>query len=125
MRRYIPALILPDKKPIETENNFHFDMHIYNNGTVSTVFQIPVKYIPIPPLKDTFNDKAQAAPRESYFPRLRYENKFIESECSFARIPVTSSIHAYASANRKSNGAVNIALKRKPRATDTDHAELG
>lgn len=53
MRRYIPALILPDKKPIETENNFHFDMHIYNTELLSTVFQIPVKVYTHSTIKDT------------------------------------------------------------------------
>ena len=32
-------------------------------------------------------------------------------ECSFARIPVTSFIHAYASATANQSGAVNIALE--------------
>ena len=59
MRRYIPALILPDKKPIETENNFHFDMHIYNTELFSTVFQIPVKVYTHSTIKGYFNDKAQ------------------------------------------------------------------
>ena len=43
MRRYIPALILPDKRPRETANNFYFDLHIYNTEILSTVFQIPLK----------------------------------------------------------------------------------
>ena len=29
MRKYVPSLILPPKKPIETHNNFQFDIHIY------------------------------------------------------------------------------------------------
>ncbi len=97
MRRYIPALILPDKKPIETENNFHFDMHIYNTELLSTVFQIPVKVYTHSTIKGYFNDKAQRLRVEGYFFRLRYENKFIDP-IFLARIPVTSSIHAYASA---------------------------
>ena len=28
MRKYVPSLILPPKKPIETHNNFQFDIHI-------------------------------------------------------------------------------------------------
>ena len=29
MRKYVPSLILPPKKPIETHNNFQFDIHIF------------------------------------------------------------------------------------------------
>lgn len=45
MRRYIPSLIQPDKKPIKTNNNFSFDIHIFNTELLSTVFDIPLKYI--------------------------------------------------------------------------------
>lgn len=43
MRRYIPALIQPARKQQKTENNFHFDLHIYDTEILSTVFQIPLK----------------------------------------------------------------------------------
>lgn len=98
MRRYIPALILPDKKPIETENNFHFDMHIYNTELLSTVFQIPVKVYTHSTIKGYFNDKAQRLRVEAIFPVSAMKTNSSNPECSFARIPVTSSIHAYASA---------------------------
>lgn len=37
MRKYVPSLILPPKKPIETHNNFQFDIHIYNTDILSTI----------------------------------------------------------------------------------------
>ena len=42
MRKYVPSLILPPKKPIETHNNFQFDIHIYNTDILSTIFDIPL-----------------------------------------------------------------------------------
>ncbi len=90
MRRYIPALILPDKKPIETENNFHFDMHIYNTELLSTVFQIPVKVYTHSTIKGYFNDKAQRLRVEGYFPVSAMKTNSLNPECSFARIPVNS-----------------------------------
>ena len=111
MRRYIPALILPDKKPIETENNFHFDMHIYNTELLSTVFQIPVKVYTHSTIKGYFNDKAQRLRVEGYFPRLRYENKFIESGMFLCENPGDQFHTRLRFSNRKSSGAVNIALE--------------
>ena len=111
MRRYIPALILPDKKPIETENNFHFDMHIYNTELFSTVFQIPVKVYTHSTIKGYFNDKAQRLRVEGYFPRLRYGNKFIESGMFLCENPGDQFHTRLRFSNRKSSGAVNIALE--------------
>ena len=39
MRKYVPSLILPPKKPIETHNNFQFDIHIYNTALIPQLFQ--------------------------------------------------------------------------------------
>ena len=75
MRRYIPALILPDKKPRETENNFYFDLHVYNTEILSTVFQIPLKVYTQSTLKGYINDKAPRLRGEGYFPPLSYGEK--------------------------------------------------
>lgn len=37
LRSYIPSLILPPKKTIETDNNFSFDINIYNTDILSTI----------------------------------------------------------------------------------------
>lgn len=111
MRRYIPALILPNKKPMETENNFHFDLHIYDTDLLSTVFQIPVKVYTHSTVKGYFNDKAQRLRVEGYFPRFRYENKFIESGMFLCENPGDQFQTHLRFNNRKSNGAVNMSLE--------------
>ncbi len=111
MRRYIPALILPDKKPIETQNNFNFDLHIYDTELLSTVFQIPLKVYTHSTLKGYFNDKAQRLRVEGYFPRLRYEDKYIESGMILCENPGDQFHTRLRFNNRKSSGAVNVALE--------------
>lgn len=113
MRRYIPALILPDKKPIETENNFNFDLHIYDTELLSTVFQIPLKVYTHSTLKGYFNDKAQRLRVEGYFPRLRYEDKYIESGMILCENPGDQFHTRLRFNNRKSSGAVNVSLEAK------------
>ena len=54
MRRYVPSLILPPKKPIETNNNFAFDVHIYNTDILSTIFDIPLTVYTHSTLKGIF-----------------------------------------------------------------------
>ena len=111
MRRYVPALILPGKKPQETENNFHFDLHIFDTELLSTVFQIPVKVYTHSTLKGYFNDKAQRLRVEGYFPHLSYGEKFIESGMLLCENPGEQFQARVRFTNRKVNGAVNVALE--------------
>ncbi len=111
--RYIPALILPDKKPKETENNFYFDLHIYNTEILSTVFQIPLKIYTHSTLKGYFNDKAQRLRVEGYFPRLSYGEKFFESGVILCENPGEQFQAKIRFTNRKTTGAVNVALEAK------------
>lgn len=113
MRRYIPALILPDKKPRETENNFYFDLHVYNTEILSTVFQIPLKVYTHSTLKGYFNDKAQRLRVEGYFPRLSYGEKFFESGVILCENPGEQFQTKVRFTNRKATGAVNVALEAK------------
>ena len=113
MRRYIPALILPDKKPRETENNFYFDLHVYNTEILSTVFQIPLKVYTHSTLKGYFNDKAQRLRVEGYFPRLSYGEKFFESGVILCENPGEQFQAKVRFTNRKATGAVNVALEAK------------
>lgn len=113
MRRYIPALILPDKKPVETENNFHFDFHIYDTELLYTVFQIPLKVYTHSTLKGHFNDKAQRLRVEGYFPRLSYGEKFFESGMILCENPGEQFLAKVRFTNRKAMGAVNVALEAK------------
>lgn len=68
MRRYVPSLILPPKKPIETNNNFAFDVHIYNTDILSTIFDVPLTVYTHSTLKGYFNDALQRLRVEGYFP---------------------------------------------------------
>lgn len=111
MRRYIPALILPAKKPIESENNFHFDVNIFNTDLFSTIFNIPVKIYTHSTLKGYFNDKAQRLRVEGYFPRLRYGNKFIESGMILCENPGDKFHTRIRFSNRKPEGSINVSLE--------------
>ena len=86
-------------------------MHIYNTELLSTVFQIPVKVYTHSTIKGYFNDKAQRLRVEGYFPRLRYENKFIESGMFLCENPGDQFHTRLRFSNRKSSGAVNITLE--------------
>ena len=111
MRRYIPSLILPNKNPKETENNFHFDLHIFNTDILSTVFQIPLKVYTHSTIKGYFNDKAQRLRVEGYFPRLSYGEKFIESGVLLCENPGEQFQARLRFTNRKAQGAVNVSLE--------------
>lgn len=111
LRRYLPTLIQPDKKPIETENNFHFDLRVNNTDLFSTVLRMPIKVYTPSTVKGYFNDKARRLRVEGYFPRLRYENKFIESGMFLCENP-DDRFHAHVRfSNRKTSGTVNVALE--------------
>ncbi|MCD8183725.1 MAG: translocation/assembly module TamB [Bacteroides sp.] len=111
MRRYIPALILPAKKPRKTNNNFFFDLNIYDTELLNTVFQIPLKIYTHSTVKGYINDKAQRLRVEGYLPRLSYGEKFWESGVILCENP-DEQFHARVRVtNRKSNGAVNVALE--------------
>lgn len=113
MRHYIPSLILPDKQMRKTENNFHFDLHIYNTEILPTVFQIPLRIYTHSTLKGYFNDKAQRLRVEGYFPRLSYGEKFFESGTVLCENPGEQFQAKIRFTNRKTTGAVNVALEAK------------
>ena len=111
MRRYLPSLILPDKKPTQSDNNFRFDLHVYDTELLSTVFLLPIKVYTHSAIHGYFNDKTQRLRMEGYFPRLRYENKFIESGMFLCENP-NDRFHVHLRFNnRKTNGSVNMALE--------------
>ena len=110
MRKYVPSLILPPKKPIETHNNFQFDIHIYNTDILSTIFDIPLTVYTHSTLKGYFNDPMQRLRVEGYFPRLHYKNNYIESGLILCENP-EDHIHAKVRlTNLKKKGAVNLSL---------------
>lgn len=118
MRKYIPSLILPDKKPIETNNNFSFDINIFNTDILSTVFDIPLKIYTHSTIKGYFNDKSQRLRVEGYFPRLRYGNNFIESGLILCENPTDQFRARVRFNNIKKSGAVSISLDAQ---AENDH----
>lgn len=111
MRRYMPSLILPHKRNIETANNFSFNLDVYDTELLSAVLQIPVKVYTHSTLKGYFNDKAQRLRIEGYFPRLRYNNKFIESGMLLCENPDDHFRTHLRFSNRKAGNAVNLSLE--------------
>ena len=110
MRRYVPSLILPGKKTIETDNNFSFDIHIYNTDFLSTIFNIPLTVYTHSTVKGYVNDRMQRVQAEGYFPRLQYKQNYIESGLLLCE-NVTDQLKAKIRfTNLKKNGAVNISL---------------
>ena len=110
MREYVPSLILPPKKPIETHNNFQFDIHIYNTDILSTIFDIPLTVYTHSTLKGYFNDPLQRLRVEGYFPRLQYKNNFIESGMILCENPSDHIRARVRLTNLKKKGAVNLSL---------------
>ena len=110
MRKYVPSLILPPKKPIETHNNFQFDIHIYNTDILSTIFDIPLTVYTHSTLKGYFNDPLQRLRVEGYFPRLQYKNNFIESGMILCENPADHIRARVRLTSLKKKGAVNLSL---------------
>ena len=110
MRKYVPSLILPPKKPIETHNNFQFDIHIYNTDILSTIFDIPLTVYTHSTLKGYFNDPLQRLRVEGYFPRLQYKNNFIESGMILCENPSDHIRARVRLTNLKKKGAGNLYL---------------
>lgn len=110
MRKYVPSLILPPKKPMETHNNFLFDIHIYNTDILSTIFDIPLTVYTHSTVKGYFNDPLQRMRVEGYFPRLQYKNSFIESGMILCENPSDHISARVRMTNLKKKGAVNLSL---------------
>ena len=110
MRKYVPSLILPPKKPIETHNNFQFDIRIYNTDILSTIFDIPLTVYTHSTLKGYFNDPLQRLRVEGDFPRLQYKNNFIESGMILCENPSDHIRARVRLTNLKKKGAVNLSL---------------
>lgn len=110
MRRYVPSLILPSKRLIESDNNFNFNIHIYNTDILSTVFDIPLKIFTHSTVNGYFNDELQRLRVEGYFPRLQYKNMFIESGLVICENPSDQFQAQVRFTNVKKEGAVNVSL---------------
>ena len=111
LHQYIPSLVpVGEEKGKRTDNNFTFDLHIYNTELLSTMFQIPLTVYTHSTLKGYFNDRLERIRVEGYFPHLHYKNKFIESGMIVCENTEDSFQAKLRLTNRKEEGSVNIAL---------------
>lgn len=113
VERYVPALApsLKNRERQETENNFRFDLHIYNTDLISAMLDLPLKVYTHSILKGYFDDESHHLRIEGYFPRLRYKNKFIESGVLLCENPHDQFRASLRFTNRKADGAVNLSLE--------------
>ncbi|MBQ8672572.1 MAG: translocation/assembly module TamB [Bacteroides sp.] len=111
MHRYLPAL-LPTKfhEEATTSNNFHFEMDIYDTDMLSTIFNLPVRIFAHSTVKGYFNDRLRRLRVEGHFPRLRYNDKFIESGMILLENPKDQFHAKLRFSNRKKEGAVSMAI---------------
>lgn len=113
MQRYVPSLIVPNKNVKESENNFHFDINILNTDILPIIFNIPIKIYTSSTIKGYFNDQIKRLRVEGYFPRFRYNDKFIESAMMLCENP-TDQFHTRARfTERKTEGSINVSLEAK------------
>lgn len=110
IRSYVPSLVPKEKKVVETNNNFMFDIHIYNTEPLSAAFDIPLKIYAHSTVKGYVNDQMRRLRVEGYFPRLQYDNMFIESGLLICENP-SDKFHAQVRfTSWKKSGAVNVSL---------------
>lgn len=115
LRHYTPSLIPPDKHPVETSNNFSFDIHLFNTDLLSTVFDIPLKIYTHSTVKGYFHDKSQRLRVEGYFPKLQYGNMFIESGLVLCENPADRFRARVRFNNIRKSGAISVALDAQTR----------
>lgn len=111
VRRYVPTLVPLKGKEMQTDNDFRFNIHIYNTELLSGMFDLPATIYTHSTLAGAFHDKAGKMRIEGYFPRLRYGDRFIESAMVLCENS-GDKLHALARlTNRKGNGAINVAVE--------------
>ncbi len=79
VERYIPSLLSINSKKKEPDNDFSFDVHVYNTNILTEVFDIPLTVYTHSTVKGYFNDKAHKLRIEGYFPSFKYKENWFES----------------------------------------------
>lgn len=79
VERYIPSLLTINNKKKDPDNNFSFDVHVYNTNVLTEIFNIPLTVYTHSTVKGYFNDKAHKLRIEGYFPNFKYNNNWFES----------------------------------------------
>lgn len=113
LNRYLPALIPLPKKQKSINNNFTVSIDILNTNILSDVFDIPVHLYTPSTIKGYLNDETNQMHLEGYFPRLRYDNKYIESGMFLLDNNKENFKGEIRLTQQKQKGAVNISLQTK------------
>ncbi len=110
MHEYIPSVIPASPKLTETNNNFIFDIHIYNTDILPIVFDIPLSVYSHSTVKGYFNDAIDRLQIEGYFPRFQYKNNYMESGTLVCENPSNSFRTRFRVTNLKKNRAINLSV---------------
>lgn len=110
VERYIPSLLSLNRKLKEPDNNFSFDIHIYNTNILSEVFNIPLTVYTHSTIKGYFNDIANKLRIEGYFPSFKYGNRWFESGMMLCENPSEIFKCQIRGSNRVKNTVLNVAL---------------
>jgi len=76
---YLPAVFPPKKNTIREQNDFIFDIDIYNLDILSKVFDIPISVYRNSDIKGYYNDFSNKFKIDVNFPHLKYGKDSIES----------------------------------------------
>lgn len=106
---YLPSLI-PPTKGIKTNNNFKFNINIYNTEILPTVFDIPVHIGSYSRLFGYVDDNKHLMHVEGFIPHIRYSNHELQSGYVLFDNP-SNKFHASVRFNEmRKSGAISYAL---------------
>ena len=111
VRRYMPTLIPAKNNERKTDNNFSFDVHIYDTELLSNIFQLPVKIYTHSTVKGYLDEQVGRMRVEGYFPKLRYGNHFIESAMVLCENSEDQLHTLLRLTDRRKNSAINLAVE--------------
>lgn len=119
VERYIPSLLSINREIKEPNNNFSFDIQVYNTTILSEVFGIPLNTYSPSSIKGYFNDVARKLRIEGYFPSFRYGQNRFESGMILCENPSENFQCKIRASNVGKNAIMNIALN-----TQAQHDQL-
>ena len=79
LERYIPSLVNAGSRKKQTSNVFEFSFRVANTDMLAAISEIPIKIYSQSVLSGFVNERLQQLRVEGFFPRLRYDDRFIES----------------------------------------------
>lgn len=121
VKKYVPSLFPPDnKKEVVTNNNFSFDINIYDTDILPAVFNIPFKVYTHSMIKGYFNDQLDKMRFEGYFPRFQYGKMFIESGMILCENTAEHLRGRVRLSNHRKHGIVNLSLDTQAKGDKLD-----